>query len=667
MAVSGLAFRPLYGNCVPEDVLDCVVLRGEVEWIVEGGEAGIETLLHAVGALGKKVSAQSAILTFGNVVGTFDLGHYGVLRVRCGKWGEDVFDALLDDLTNRVLALPFSATQAAGLPHDRSIADRDDVLLHAFLYARHILLAADRSLPRALELVVRDPHRLFSAERAKVDLIAARRVDARTIARVAMGADGVMRATGAPAQSSLAHVLRGHLPACVDVPRVENTFDTAENRFVLEFLRQLRSIIDRVERLARSKAKPTIFWIRTISDCETMRRVLGPYERHDMWIDVGRMGHVPIGSSVLQRRRGYKDVLRHHLALRAAARIPFDRTTVEKLLGVKDVAKLYELWCYFAVVDAVRNVIGRDPDVVEEMDVKVDEVDLRRGFRVGWCGGPTVHYNLSFSRSKSAPRRSASLVLRPDIVIEVNRDGQPELHVFDAKLRIDGIPPSANVAADTVDGAELDESDDVDEINPLSFKKDDVAKMHAYRDALPHVRSARVLYPGNKRSEFRSLERAASDIDVVGALPLVPGQAATDLNEAIASILRIEKRVKASIGDSEQEPSAADLAAVATLLDDIERLETRAYPIDAQVGERLVDAISEHNVIVNFDWASWEDEAQRFHDPDVVRIASLAEVRRLLTLHVRKERFVEGHIAAMILRGHLSALLRRLSELVRAG
>ena len=33
-------------------------------------------------------------------------------------------------------------------------------------------------------------------------------------------------------------------------------------------------------------------------------------------------------------------------------------------LGLKDVATLYELWCYFAVVDAVRAVIGRRPDAI---------------------------------------------------------------------------------------------------------------------------------------------------------------------------------------------------------------------------------------------------------------------------------------------------------------
>jgi predicted component of viral defense system (DUF524 family) len=225
------------------------------------------------------------------------------------------------------------------------------------------------------------------------------------------------------------------------------------------------------------------------------------------------MGHVPIGSSVLQRRRGYKDVLRHHLALRAAARIPFDRGTVEKLLGLKDVATLYELWCYFAVVDAVGEIIGRRPDYADAMRHQ-DQVDLGHGFRVAWNDGPSVYYNLSFTPKKSSPHCSASLWLRPDIVVDIERDGQRELHAFDAKLRIEGVPPSGECDDLEDDGADT---------NPLSFKNDDIAKMHAYRDALSHVRSARVLYPGHAVCEFPALEPDARDTDGVGAVPLIPG------------------------------------------------------------------------------------------------------------------------------------------------
>ncbi len=112
-------------------------------------------------------------------------------------------------------------------------------------------------------------------------------------------------------------------------------------------------------------------------------------------------------------------------------------------------------------------------------------------------------------------------------MLDIVRDGQRELHALDAKLRIDGVVASGE--------GEEDENDV--EANPLSFKNDDIAKLHAYRDALPYVRSARVLYPGNEVREFPALDADARDIDGVGAIPLVPGKAARELVRVIARIL----------------------------------------------------------------------------------------------------------------------------------
>lgn len=133
-------------------------------------------------------------------------------------------------------------------------------------------------------------------------------------------------------------------------------------------------------------------------------------------------------------------------------------------------------------------------------------------------------------------------------------------------------------------------------------------------------------------------------------------------------------------GAKYQEPTPADLAAVAELLGDIERIEANPvqwgggkqadgtiqmpFVVCAPETERLIRAIYDHHLIVfGFDWTSWQDDAQRFLDPEVVQSASLDDVRRLLTLHVRQDRFVEGRFADMITRGHVSALLRRLGEL----
>lgn len=75
-------------------------------------------------------------------------------------------------------------------------------------------------------------------------------------------------------------------------------------------------------------------------------------------------------------------------------------------------------------------------------------------------------------------------------------------------------------------------------------------------------------------------------------------------------------------------------------------------------------ALHENGWIVPFDWPDWQDEAAKLVDsPDPMASADIETIRKLLTTHVRKERFCEGHLNVMHKRGHLCAILRRLAEL----
>ena len=68
--------------------------------------------------------------------------------------------------------------------------------------------------------------------------------------------------------------------------------------------------------------------------------------------------------------------------------------------------------------------------------------------------------------------------------------------------------------------------------------------------------------------------------------------------------------------------------------------------------------------IAEFDWPDWQDEATRLvGSPGALRTAGVGTLQKLFTSHLRKERFCEGHLAAMFECGHLAAALRRLKEL----
>lgn len=512
MPLGTLTFRARHNVDEPVDVDGGVVVRGEIEWITTGAAAELDALLSAVGdTFGERASDDTLLLRFGNAVGRFLVGGLGVLEVRCGKWDEETFDAMLEDLTRVALGLPFSSTQTASLPHDKALADRDDVLLHAFLYARHIVLTGCQldALRPALEAILHDPHRRFLIERRRVPIAIARRADTRTLHRIGLGVEPLVTASGAARALPLARALGGKLPEAIDEPHAIHSVDTTENRFVWSVLRQILALTDRVESFAETKPA-TSFWRLLVRDCAHMRAVLAPYIRHDFWKAIGVMTHVPISSSVLQRRRGYKDVLRHHLALRAAARLPVEEPVLTKnLLGMKDVASLYELWCFFAVVRELQAILGT-PESAGRPSSDEIQVGVDWGFRVTWKTGARVFYNLSFNRRATAERRSSSLLLRPDIVIQLPSTEGVVLHVLDAKLRV-----QAAASVEIIDDDEEDEA--------LSFKRADVAKMHAYRDALPSVWSAFILYPGHETVFFPALDMDATEVDAVGAIPLMPG------------------------------------------------------------------------------------------------------------------------------------------------
>jgi predicted component of viral defense system (DUF524 family) len=119
-----------------------------------------------------------------------------------------------------------------------------------------------------------------------------------------------------------------------------------------------------------------------------------------------------------------------------------------------------------------------------------------------------VAFNRTYTRSK---HDAYSTPLRPDVVLIV---GAIE-YVFDAKYRLDTLW----VQDDDVDDGDV----------ALTYKRADLYKMHAYRDALVPVQAAFVVYPGTEFSFFersghlRSHPDDVQIVDGVGAIPLRPG------------------------------------------------------------------------------------------------------------------------------------------------
>ncbi len=85
-----------------------------------------------------------------------------------------------------------------------------------------------------------------------------------------------------------------------------------------------------------------------------------------------------------------------------------------------------------------------------------------------------------------------------------------------------------------------------------------------------------------------------------------------------------------------------------------------AFSFSDEAGQ-FIDALYHNNWVIPFDWGEWQDEARRITEsPEHLNHANLETLRKLLTLHVRTERFCEGHLCSMFESGNLTAILSRL-------
>ena len=523
----------------PEQAAGRLRLQAEWRWVLTGPDAALGAVQNVLPPAVAERIGSALVLQFGNAVGAFDLPGVGIVDVCSDKWTEADFERMLADVSRVVASLPFWAGAAAQAAHDRWIAREEASLLHRLAYLRHITSDQspfdDQLLP-ALRRVVADPHRRLRSRIRLIPIAWVQRVDARTLEDLAAGRGPRCRPR-ARLRGPLSAV-GDHLPETVREPANESTLDVPENRFVKLFLDMCLGVLEASEVWARSECGGSSLSAAVVAEVHRTRDLLGAFRRHRMWEDIGALHAVPVQSTVLQRRYGYRQVLRHYVQLRLAPRIPLSAEDVRRLLEIKNIATLYELWCFFAVVEAVTAIVGRPLDANESLaETAAQGTRLRRGLEVKWPGGVRVVYNPTFSRAAPEPWHSYSLLMRPDIVIETTGPAGPRMDLLDAKFRLGS-------AARLLPPSECEEEPD-DEPGRTCLR-DDLNKMHAYRDALPAIRSAWVLYPGDEFRFFPSAPSGSavtwpgdlpSELDGIGAVPLRPGDTSDVLQNTIRSLL----------------------------------------------------------------------------------------------------------------------------------
>lgn len=401
------------------------------------------------------------------------------------------------------------------------------------LYLRFAMIAAylkDPAFEAAIARVTSQPHRTWVSEQ-----------EIRPIGSPFPAGAAFRRAVCAPGRrvpwaGGSAALLS--LPAALTRDRTEASLDNSANRFVKFALKRWQGVA--LELLDRSSSA-------------SQEVVPGPLRRgqqiaadvvaqldellaHPLFREVRSLRRMPTSDQVLLKRAGYREVFRTFAMTESGPILRIDRGDMTDVFAAsqRNIATLYEFWCFLAVVDSLGRVCGEE-QTARVFTVARDGLSMTmrsgRASKLSWSirrGGRQLLVEIFFNRTFAGAddrRGSWSQAMRPDCSVRIRPEGSTpsrvstkELEVwlhFDAKYRVD------NLLAQLTPGPVPDELPE-DSATSGGAKRDDLLKMHAYRDAISRTAGAYVLYPGSEIKDIRRHPGFNEVLPGLGAFPLRP-------------------------------------------------------------------------------------------------------------------------------------------------
>lgn len=338
------------------------------------------------------------------------------------------------------------------------------------------------------------------------------------------------------------------LPEKITSLRKTDSVDTVENRFIKHALENFLKFCTEVN----SKAKE-FKYKKLENESELLIRELENQLHHSIFNDISRPTTLKLNSPVLQRKEGYREVLRVWLMFDFAAKLIWKGGDDVYSGGKKDIAILYEYWLFFKLLDLfqsifeikatdISNLIKETPDGLN-LQIKQGEVRALQGVYNSGTRKLNIrfNYNRSFGGKKAYPNSGSwTTTLRPDYtltfwpfgILEEEAESQELIvHVhFDAKYKI------ANLFNFIEQKTEIGLNEEKTENRKGIYKNADLLKMHAYKDAIRRTGGAYVLYPGDTSIKQKGFHEI---IPGLGAFPVKPSKTDSGVGELKAFILDI--------------------------------------------------------------------------------------------------------------------------------
>lgn len=463
------------------------------------------------------------------------------LEVQSVKSGyRDDYRDMLELITEKCTDLLLQSNSPVSHLFDVDYSKDSQRLYQKFAFIKSIINSAE--FTDAVHRIVTAPVTKWTETHEQKDIRSVRRFSNNNVKELVKGG----KRTNLPSGHNLESYGLKTLPERVNGIRKTDSVDTPENRFVKHTLETFLKFCSDIYKAAPKDSKLDTESITLIRELESQLH-------HSIFKVISRPTTLKLNSPILQRKEGYRELLRTWLMFELSAKLVWQGGEDVYGAGKKDIATLYEYWLFFKLLDLFQELFEIDPkdisDLMEESDNDLN-LRLKQGEHTALEGvfetdtrklHIKFNYNRQFNGKKNYPDSGSwTTTLRPDYTLSFWPFGISEkeaerqeliVHVhFDAKYKI----------ANLTDFIEQNTSRNLDEEKTENkkgiYKNADLIKMHAYKDAIRRTGGAYVLYPGDKSLNRKGFHEI---IPGLGAFPVRPSKNDSGIGELKAFILEI--------------------------------------------------------------------------------------------------------------------------------
>lgn len=456
---------------------------------------------------------------------------------------------MLEDITayytDLVLMQGSPVTQKLEIDNDTP----QQTLYQRFAFVRSIV--ESMAFQEAIHKIITNPVRKWEETTVERNVSNVKRLSRKNMHEIATSCDRIPVHNGS--NIGLPYGLNS-VPRTLTVSHKRDTLDNQENQFVKFVLRTFSSFCSELRGKKHANDRLKVEIDKTMD-------VLNGYLNTSFFKQISMPSQLNLNSPVLQRKEGYRELLQAWLMFDLAAKLSWKGGDNVYEAGKRNVAVLYEYWVFFKLLEVISRVFNINPVSINNL-VKTDADQINLEIQQGKmtmiegeyeAGSRRFNVRFYYNRTFTHTRESEDLYktgswtmnMRPDYTLsiwpgDINMEQAERedliVHIhFDAKYRVNKIDLGLD---DSMNAEQMSENllNEKKEQEEGIYKRGDLLKMHAYKDAIRRTSGAYILYPGTVQRCVRGFHEI---IPGLGAFCLTPSNSNEELITLQIFLLKI--------------------------------------------------------------------------------------------------------------------------------